>query len=172
MFFIIGTSSHRTLSLTGKLLFLPDASETHHIQITGVLDWDDALSVPPVLARKPPVWLWDFSDDETLPSSVLAHYDGDFDILPAELYNEAGDCLSEADIQVKKFFESEIAEKLYGDSSPASREAYFDDAYGRGRWLRRLWRFALEGFSDNQHIDRFKEFDRAWSEYRETQPTT
>ncbi|KAH0384770.1 hypothetical protein KCU92_g4089, partial [Aureobasidium melanogenum] len=161
-----------TLSLTGKLLFLPDASETHHIQITGVLDWDDALSVPPVLARKPPVWLWDFSDDETLPSSVLAHYDGDFDILPAELYNEAGDCLSEADIQVKKFFESEIAEKLYGDSSPASREAYFDDAYGRGRWLRRLWRFALEGFSDNQHIDRFKEFDRAWSEYRETQPTT
>ncbi|KAG9757559.1 hypothetical protein KCU73_g4347, partial [Aureobasidium melanogenum] len=162
----------RNIIADRKTTVSSDASETHHIQITGVLDWDDALSVPPVLARKPPVWLWDFSDDETLPSSVLAHYDGDFDILPAELYNEAGDCLSEADIQVKKFFESEIAEKLYGDSSPASREAYFDDAYGRGRWLRRLWRFALEGFSDNQHIDRFKEFDRAWSEYRETQPTT
>ncbi|KAG9597002.1 hypothetical protein KCU77_g2936, partial [Aureobasidium melanogenum] len=62
-------------------------------------------------------------DDETLPSSVLAHYDGDFDILPPELYNEAGDRLSEEDLQVKKFFESEIAEKLYGDSSPTSREA-------------------------------------------------
>lgn len=145
-----------------------DVSVTHHIQIKGVLDWDDALSVPPVLARRPPVWLWDFSDDETLPSSVLAHYDGDFDILPAELYNEAGDRLSEEDLQVKKFFESEIVEKLYGHSSPASREAYFDDAYGRGRWLRRLWRFALNGFSDSQHIDRFHEFDRAWSEYRET----
>ncbi|KAG9511753.1 hypothetical protein KCV07_g9947, partial [Aureobasidium melanogenum] len=149
-----------------------DVSGTHHIQIKGVLDWDDALSVPPLLARKPPVWLWDFSDDETLPSSVLAHYDGHFDILPAELYNEAGDRLSEADLQVKEFLESEIAEKLYGNPSPASREAYLDDAYGRGRWLRRLWRFALEGFSDDQHIDRFKEFDRAWSEYRETQPTT
>ena len=41
-------------------------------EITGVLDWDGALSVPPVLARKPPIWLWDFSDD---PSD----WDGDVD---------------------------------------------------------------------------------------------
>lgn len=145
-----------------------DVSVARDVQITGVLDWDDALSVPPILARKPPVWLWDFSDDESLPSSVRAHYDGDVDLLPLELYNEAGGRLSEEDLQVKKFFESEFTEKLYGDSSPASLEAYFDDAYGRGRWLRRLWRFALDGFSDNQHIDRFNEFDKAWSEYRDS----
>ncbi|KAI4715377.1 hypothetical protein E4T48_08455 [Aureobasidium sp. EXF-10727] len=135
---------------------------THHWQITGVLDWDDALSVPTVLARKPPVWLWDFSDDETLPSSVLAHYDGDVDLLPNELYNETSTRISKEDLQVKQFFETSIVEQLYGDSSLESREAYLDDAYGRGRWLRRLWRFARDGFSDSQHINRFREFDKAW----------
>lgn len=132
------------------------------------MDWDDALSVPLVLARKPPVWLWDFSDDETLPSSVRAHYDGDFDLLPPELYSGTSTRLSKEDLQVKKFFETGITEKLYGDSSPASREAHLDDTYGRGRWLRRLWRFALDGFSDDQQIDRFNEFDEAWLEYRDT----
>lgn len=73
---------------------------------------------------------------------------------------------------MKNFFESEITEKLYGDPPSASREAYLDDAYGRGRWLRCLWRFALEGFYDNQHVDRFNEFDKAWSEYRKTRLTT
>ncbi|KEQ59812.1 uncharacterized protein M437DRAFT_77916 [Aureobasidium melanogenum CBS 110374] len=146
-----------------------DASEEHHVQITGVLDWDDALSVPPILARKPPIWLWDFSDDETLPSSVLAHYYGDMDLIPPELYSDARTRLSKEDLQVKKFFESEITTKLYGDTSSASREAYLDDAYGRGRWIRRLWRFALEGFYDSQHISRYEDFDKDWTEYRKTQ---
>ncbi|CAD0089576.1 unnamed protein product [Aureobasidium mustum] len=110
-----------------------DVSVPHHVQITGVLDWDDALSVPPVLARKPPVWLWDWSDDETLPSPIRENYDGDVDLLPIELYNETSTRLSKEDLQVKQYFEAEIINKLYGDCSPASREAYLDDAYGRGR---------------------------------------
>ncbi|KAG9530162.1 hypothetical protein KCU93_g2727, partial [Aureobasidium melanogenum] len=149
-----------------------DVSVAHDVQITGILDWDDALIVPPILTRKPPVWLWDFSDDETLPSSVLAKYFGDMDLLPPELYHDTSTRLSKEDLQVKEFFESEITNKLYGDSSPANREAYLDDAYGRGRWLRRLWRFALDGFHDSQDIPRFEDFDKAWSEYRETQLKT
>jgi hypothetical protein len=144
-----------------------DVPDTHNFEITGVLDWDDALSIPSILARKPPVWLWDFSEDDTLPSSILADYDGDVDLLPPELYSEASKRLSEENLQVKRFFETEISKHLYGDSSPASREAYLDDAYGRGRWLRRLWRFALDGFSDSRHVDRFKKFDKHWLEYRE-----
>lgn len=135
------------------------------LEVTGVLDWDDILVVPSILARKPPVWLWDFSEDDTLPSSVLADYDGDVDLLPPGLYNEASDRFSEEDSHVKQFFEVAICDQLYGDRGPASREVYLDDAYGRGRWLRRLWRFALDGFSDSQHIDRFKNFDKDWSEY-------
>lgn len=145
-----------------------DITTSHRLDVTGVLDWDDVLVIPAILARKPPVWLWDFSEDENLPSPILAYYDGDVDLLPLELYNGASNHLSEEDLQVKQFFETEITDQLYGGSSHASQEAYLDDAYGRGRWLRRLWRFALEGFSDSQHIDRFKNFDKAWSEYKET----
>jgi len=145
-----------------------DAPASKQLEITGVLDWDDVLVVPSVLARKPPVWLWDYSEDETLPSSVLANYDGDVDLLPPELYNKASDRLSEEDLNAKQFFEEATCNQLYGGSGPASREAYLDDAYGRGRWFRRLWRFALDGFSDSQHIDRFKNFDKDWTEYKET----
>lgn len=108
-----------------------DVPDTYNFEITGVLDWDDALSVPSILACKPPVWLWDFSDDESLPSSVLADYDGDVDLLPPELYDEASSRLSEEDLQVKRFFATEISNQLYGDSGPVCREAYLDDAYGR-----------------------------------------
>lgn len=145
-----------------------NTSASHRLKATGVLDWDDVLVVPSVLARKPPVWLWDFSDDESLPSSILAKYDGDVDLLPPELYNEVGNRLSEEDFQVKQSFETAIINQLYGELGSAGRKAYLDDAYGRGRWLRRLWRFALDGFSDSQHIDRFKNFDKDWSEYKGT----
>ncbi|KAH0282634.1 hypothetical protein M436DRAFT_67711 [Aureobasidium namibiae CBS 147.97] len=127
-----------------------DITTSYQLEVTGVLDWDDVFVVPSILARKPPVWLWDFSEDESLPSLILAYYDGDVDLLPPEL------SLRPAIVCQRKTY------------SPASREAYLDDAYGRGRWLRRLWRFALDGFSDSQHIDRFKNFDEAWSEYKET----
>ena len=143
-------------------------SAPYSLEIVGVLDWDDVLIVPSILARKPPVWLWDFSEDKSLPSSVLANYDGDVDLLPSELYGEASGRLSEEDLKAKQYFETEICNQLYGGCDPVSREAYLDDAYGRGRWLRRLWRFAFDGFSDSQHIDRFKIFDKEWSEYKET----
>ncbi|KAI5201270.1 hypothetical protein AUEXF2481DRAFT_78733 [Aureobasidium subglaciale EXF-2481] len=146
-----------------------DNSEKQALRIAGVLDWDDALSVPPVLACKPPVWLWDFSHNEDLPPNILADYDGDVDLLPLGLYDVKSDRVSDQSLQVRQFFETTFTERLYGDSSLVSRETYHDDAYGRGRWLRRLWRFALDGFSDNMHVERFQNFDEAWSEYRKTQ---
>ncbi|KAI5247552.1 hypothetical protein E4T47_05727 [Aureobasidium subglaciale] len=138
-----------------------DSSEKQALRIVGVLDWDDAPSVSPVLARKPPVWLWDFSHDEDLPSNILADYDGDVDLLPLGLYEVKSDRVSDQSLQVRQFFEKIFTERLYGDSSLVSREAYHDDAYGRGRWLRCLWRFALDGFSDNMHVERFRNFDEA-----------
>lgn len=69
---------------------------------------------------------------------------------------------------MKEFFESEIASKLYGDNSSASREAYLDDAYGRGRWLWRLFRFACDGLHESQDAAGFEDFDKAWTEYRDS----
>ncbi|KAK6007470.1 hypothetical protein QM012_004284 [Aureobasidium pullulans] len=118
----------RNIMIGATTTSLSDTLEASHYHITGVLDWKGAMSVPAVLARKPPVWLWQFHYDDNLPSSILEQYDGDADLLPPELYCKAGGRLSPEDLQVKHFFESEITSKLYGDSSAASREAYLDDA--------------------------------------------
>lgn len=119
-----------------------------------------------ILTRKPPVWLWDFSDDETFSSSILRDYDGDVDLLPPELYEGSGTRISAEDLQLKKHFETVFADIMYSRYGSRQRQIYHDDAYGRGRWLRRLWRFALDGFSDAQHLDRFNKFNKDWCEYK------
>lgn len=108
-------------------------------EITAVLDWDGALSVPPVLARKPPIWLWDFSDD---PSD----WDGDVDIyIP-----EGPPCI---DHTLKEYFHEKIGKHL---------STYIQDAYENGRWIRRLARFALYGFLTNEDCKRCDTFVRDW----------
>ncbi|XMA18417.1 hypothetical protein WAI453_011208 [Rhynchosporium graminicola] len=47
--------------------------------VSGVLDWDDALAVPLVLSRVPPLWLW-LSEDKRPP--LLTH---DRDVKPGEI---------------------------------------------------------------------------------------
>jgi aminoglycoside phosphotransferase (APT) family kinase protein len=108
-------------------------------EITAVLDWDGALSVPPVLARKPPIWLWDFSDD---PSD----WDGDVDIyIP-----EGQPCI---DHTLKEQFHEKIGKHL---------STYIEDAYENGRWIRRLARFALYGFRTSEDFQRCNTFVRDW----------
>lgn len=108
-------------------------------EITAVLDWDGALSVPPVLGRKPPIWLWDFSDD---PSD----WDGDVDIyIP-----EGQPCI---DHTLKEYFHEKIGKHL---------STYIQDAYENGRWIRRLARFALYGFLTSEDFKRCDKFVRDW----------
>jgi hypothetical protein len=53
-------------------------------KISAVIDWDDTLSLPPILTRKPPIWFWD--SPEIYPesnASIPVDFDGDVDLLPA-----------------------------------------------------------------------------------------
>ena len=113
-------------------------------EATGLLDWDSVRSVPLVLARKPPAWLW-------LPkmgmTSSQAWWDGDFDELelgPAEL---------------RTLFEQRMEKRV------GSR--YVEDAFGKGRWIRRVWRFLLDGFQSSEDFKRFNRFIEQWTRYRE-----
>ncbi|KAI5203895.1 hypothetical protein E4T39_03959 [Aureobasidium subglaciale] len=138
--------------------------------VTGIVDWDEAQCVPPVLTRKPPTWLWDFSDDDLLPSAVQKYFDSDSDMLPLEFYKEINaDHLTAEDVKIKERFEQVLVEKLYQRYGSKALEAYQDDAYGRGRWLRRVWRFANEGiFSSPNHDDRFDQLLKEWTEFKQT----
>ncbi|KAG9566867.1 hypothetical protein KCU71_g691, partial [Aureobasidium melanogenum] len=138
-------------------------------RISGVIDWDNPHALPAVLTMKPPVWLWDASDDAELPEAVQEYYNNDFDWMPLEYYEkENAEHLNADGMKVKQRFEEAIVEKLYSKQYGADAHAkYLDDAYGRGRWLRRIWRFASEGiFSYPPHYRRMEQLDREWGAYK------
>ena len=91
-----------------------------------------------MLARKPPAWLW-------LPEEVAingAWWDGDVDELelgPAEL---------------RTLFERKM-EKRVGSK-------YVEDAFGKGWWIQRVWRFLLYGFKNSEDDKRFDRLVGEW----------
>jgi hypothetical protein len=136
--------------------------------ISGVIDWDSPHALPPVLTMKPPIWLWDASDDAELPADVQKYYDNDFDWMPLEYHQkENAEHFNSDGIKVKQRFEETIVKALYSEQYGVDAHAkYADDAYGRGRWLRRIWRFASEGVYTNGHHHRMEQLDREWDAYK------
>ena len=109
-------------------------------KITGIIDWEGALSVPRVLARKPPSWLWHIGDEPP-------GWTGDMDmVVQRPLIRE--------ERLIKTHFEE--ADEIY------LGVGYCEDACGRGLWARRLARFALHGFGYSQDWDRYKIFVHEW----------
>ena len=114
-------------------------------KVTGVLDWDEVLSVPLVLARQPPAWLW---LPEKKAASSQDWWDGYVDELelgPAEL---------------RTLFEQKMEERV--------GSKYAEDAFGKGRWIRKVWRFLLDGFQSSEDFKRYNRFIRDWDSYRES----
>ncbi|CAD0086331.1 unnamed protein product [Aureobasidium vineae] len=147
-----------------------DADGSSGWHISGIVDWDDAHCVPPVLTRRPPLWLFDFSDDDLLPETVWKYYFMDYDMMPLEYYKEINpDHLTVEGAKIKERFEQVIVDKIYTPRYGArAMEFYQDDTYGRGRWLRRVWRFANEGMFDNSHYRRLGQVLKEWDEFKET----
>jgi hypothetical protein len=110
--------------------------ETAGWEIDKVIDWDRPLAVPAVLAREPPLWLW----------------------------NVNGGSLTPDDQHVKERFETTFAEKLGGLYEGYNKATYLEEAYGKGRWIRRLARFGIYGASDSEVEERFRQFDKEWVE--------
>ena len=116
-------------------------------KVTGLLDWGSVLSVPLVLARKPPAWLW-FPGGKMTSSQDCTDLDLDVDEVelgPAEL---------------RTLFERKM-EKRVGSK-------YLEDAFGKGRWIRRAWRFLLHGVGGWEDLEQFGRFVKEWDSYRES----
>ena len=108
--------------------------------ISGVIDWDDALALPRPLARKPPGWLWDFD-----PEGFTGYLDND---------HHPNEDLSDENLALKSYFDATAAAALPG---------YLEDAYGRGRWLRRIWTFARSGADNMWYVELIKQLPRDWA---------
>lgn len=123
-----------------------DGSPAGRWVITGVIDWDDAKSVPLVLTSTPPSWLW--GDESERSSSFF----GNRDKVPKRP-------LAIHEQQIKTHFDQHMER---------SCPTYMEDAYGRGVWLRRLFKFGLDGFSDQQQWENYKTFVSDWEGYVES----
>ena len=109
-------------------------------RICGIIDWDDALALPRPLARKPPAWIWDFD-----PEGFTGYLDND---------HHPNDELSEDSLVLKSYFDAKAATTLPN---------YLEDAYGRGRWLRRIWTFARNGADNMWYIELIKQLPADWA---------
>ena len=142
-----------------------NGDETGGGKIGKIIDWDGLLVVPPVLARKPPEWLWDISDD-TEYSSLPIGYDADVDRLPTSQFGVVGIgsvMVSTDDQQITQHFEDSLVQGQAKMYPGYNRTVYIDQAHGKGRWIRLLARFAFHGASDNQDLTRFNHIHREWS---------
>lgn len=113
-------------------------------EVSAVLDWDGALSVPRVLSRQPPIWLWHFNLAEDVD------WDGDSDLPIARQLT----------------LEEQIIKRHYNDCIEAhiNTETYCADAYNQGRWVRRLFRFANLGIIEGDWT-KFDMFVKDWNSY-------
>ena len=106
----------------------------------GVIDWDDTITLPRPLARRPPEWIWAF--DSEMCTGYL-----DNDVHPSR--NE----LSDEDTALKTYFEATATRSL---------PDYLEDAYGRGRWLRRIWLFVRSEIHQPHMIDAMEQLLKGW----------
>jgi len=135
-------------------------------RLTGIIGFDEAETVPAVLNKRPWSWVWDVHEAaEVLPREDQFGWTQDVDDLPTDL-----PYLNDDDLKVKQRYENVLIEKLYVPQyGENAREQYFDDAYGRGRWLRRLLSFARGDMVYSATKYRFNKLISDWLAFKESQ---
>ncbi|KAI4243831.1 MAG: hypothetical protein L6R42_010618 [Xanthoria sp. 1 TBL-2021] len=113
-------------------------------EITGLIDWDDALALPRTLARRAPDWIWDFEKE------------GFTGYLDTDSHPKADSDLSQDNVALKNHFDQK-AKLVLGDQ-------YLQDAYGTGRLLRRIWTLVREGAFSMWYHTLAIELTKEWEE--------
>ena len=146
--------------------FEDDANQNRVWKIGTILDWDDATSVPSVLTRRPPVWMWE--SEELCPdsASIPMFYDEDYDLLEPDRYAVGNGRLPAEAQAIKTYFETSFVRGMSVRDPTYTMEVYWDEAYRRGRWQRRLFRFTATGFSSSCDYKRYHSFVADWDKFR------
>ena len=120
----------------------PDGS----IQLTGILDWDEAVVAPKFVNCEPPAWLWGFDEDEQFP-----HHNG----LPSWPYETPGAN------DVPSTCENRELKRIFEESAG---EEYVGLAYGEHfRLCRGLFRVALFGLTSNENYEAAERIVEDWA---------
>ena len=115
-------------------------------KLCGIIDWDNAIALPRPLARKPPSWIWDFNPEEFAGYMDIDHHPNSSP--------DPNHKLSDENMALKVYFEAKTATVL---------PSYLEDAYGRGRWLRRIWRFARHEVCNSWYLELMDLLEKDWN---------
>ena len=61
-------------------------------------------------------------------------------------------------MELRTFFERKMRKKVGSH--------YVEDAFGKGRWIPRVWRFLFHGFYSLEDFKQFERFIEEWNSYR------
>ena len=118
------------------------------VQVTGILDWDEAIVAPKFVNCEPPGWLWGFDDDH------VPHTD-----LPAWPYEIPGAN------DVPKTSEQQELKRIFEESAGAE---YVSMAYDEHfRLCRGLFRVALFGLTSNENYEAAERIIGDWARLRQ-----
>ena len=128
---------------------MADIRSDGSIQVTGILDWDEAVVAPKFVACEPPAWLWGFKASD-LPANS-------FPIWPYEKPG-AGDVPSTTENQTLKRIFEEYA-------GPEYLSLAYDEHF---RISRCLFRIALFGLTSSEHYDAADRIIQDWTRLRQS----
>ena len=145
-----------------NILFAPEEENgVRKWRLTGVIDWDCAVSLAPILTRMPRSWIWDFY--QHVDGARSDRFEEDYDLLDQSWYTYH---LSEEDRKLKDHFEQSLVQKLSQLKPGYTMERYQEETYRSGRWLRRLSRFADCGIKSDEDWQRYENFMQEWSDFQ------
>ncbi|KAF3933768.1 hypothetical protein ABW19_dt0209389 [Dactylella cylindrospora] len=121
-------------------------------EIEGVIDWDDAITLPEVLRSSPPAWLWEWEGPNVTNIPGWEEWYGDSDELPSGRFEYR---LDPDERRIKEKFDDIMGSKRV--------KFMYTSEYV---WIRRLWKFAYHGLQigDDADLKRFHKFIEKWNE--------
>ncbi|KAF2859561.1 hypothetical protein K470DRAFT_295574 [Piedraia hortae CBS 480.64] len=126
-------------------------------KIDMVIDWDHVQAVPAVLTRRPPFWLWDREDIYRMPN------------VRSDFADAGNERFSPDDQQIRNHFEERLILGLGDIYGNYTKEDYHDEAYERGRWIRRLAHLAFDNLSES-YIPVIAHFENDWETFMRGHP--
>ncbi|KAF2858904.1 hypothetical protein K470DRAFT_288844 [Piedraia hortae CBS 480.64] len=135
-----------------------------------VIDWDNVRAVPAVLTRRPPYWLWDRTDRDKMThvrSDARGHSDAG--LLDPSRYHPGNRRLSTEDQQIRSYFEGWLIQGLGNIYKRYKKDDYYEEAYGKGRWVRRIARFTFEEW-ENENIPIIAHLEDDWATFKRGHP--
>lgn len=124
-----------------------DFQSNSSVQITGILDWDDAIVAPKFVNCQPPGWIWGF-DKET-------HTENSMDPFPYELEGANNTPPTPEQQELKRIFDKQAGDEY-------QRLAYDHSS----RLVKGLFRIAREGLNASWFLDAAERIVTEWDALR------